>query len=168
MKKLSLFLCFVMLITSSSIGFASSNLLDTKTKIESSISNIEDLNIEPASNKHYYVTERGVRGHRGTWNYTALQARDLDKLSDVVAGVITGFVPGPIGPIAGLSYGIASHIYHRGTGGRIVVHRTVETRYRVNRSTGQRVKTDTFYYIEVDIFSGSTKTGTHTHRARLK
>lgn len=158
-----------MLFTSSSICFASSNSLDVKTNSTQSISDTEDLNFEPSSNRHYYVTEKGPRQHRGTEWYTALQAEDRNFISSLASSVILLGTP-PIGPITAFTYKIADHIYHRGmsTGGRIVFYRTVETRYRVNRLTGQRVKTDTFYYFEVDIFSGSTKTATYTHRARLK
>lgn len=167
MKKLSLFLCFVMLFTSSSLSFASPNSLDVKTKSESTISNTEELDLEPFSNKHYYVTEKGVRGHRGTKYYTALQTQDRHFLSSTIGGIMALGTP-PIGPIAGFTYAIADYIYYRGLAGRLVIYRTVETRYRVNRLTGQRVKTDTFYYFEVEIFSGSNKIATHTHRARLK
>ncbi len=156
MKKiLSLFLCLTILLVSSVTSLAVSD-----------VANTDDNTITPMSNRYYYTTEKGPKIRQSTKYYTESQARNQDSAVAVVSAALA--FAAPAGPIVSFTYIVGNAIYDTRVAGRIETYKTVETRYRVDRLTGKKTKTATYWAVEIKVYAGSSLHRTFNHRLRLK
>lgn len=122
--------------------------------------------IEPFSNKHYNVVEYGERTLVSNKSYTESQARNQDLAKGVASAALA--FGGPVGMATSFVYAVGNAIYDTSVAGKVLVYRTVETHYSVNRLTGQKTKTATYWKLEIKVYAGDSLHRELSHRFQLK
>lgn len=154
-KALSLILCSVILLTSSSLSLATSNSMI-----------IEDRNVTPMNNRYYNKVEKGPREFERIRYYTESEARNQDHAVTVAAAALA--LGGPLGAIDAFVWLVGNAIYDTRVAGKVITYKTVETHYRVDRLTGDKTVTATYWILETEVYAGNNLHRTLTDKFRLK
>lgn len=122
--------------------------------------------IEPFSNKHKNVVEKGEEKLITTRVISDEEARNAAKARGIVEGVAGLIIPNFAGK--GISLvGLIDLIVSNPVGGTLKGYKRIEKHYQENLLTGKRTLTAEYHYMRVVFVDKNGKTTTYTGRAKM-